>query len=106
MSLFGSPFQRIVNSAVDITITAGTDLLVQTGSSKTCTLPLAKLCTLEDGNNIVRVAADGNATTLAVQTGNTFYNSGDTTTIAITNGAVAYCESDGLAGWVVTGRTS
>lgn len=106
MSLLGSPFQRKVSTAVDITVTAGTDVVIQTGSSKTVTLPRAKDCTLEDGNNIVRVAADGNSLTLAVQTGDTFMNSGDTTTITITNGAVAYCESDGLNQWIVTGRTS
>ena len=106
MSLLGSPFQRKVSTADNITVEAGTDVLIETGSSKTVTLPLARNCTLEDGNNIVRVVADGNNLTLAVQTGDTFANSGDTTTITITNGAVAYCESDGLNQWIVTGRTS
>lgn len=106
MSLLGSPFQVIVTTSNSVTVTAGTDVLIQQGSSKTVTLPLAKLCNLEQGNNIVRVAADGNSVTLAVQSGNTFMNSGDTTSITITDGAVAYCESDGLASWIVTGRTS
>lgn len=106
MSLLGSPFQRKVTSAETATITAGTDVFTETGSGKTVTLPLARECSLEDGNNVIRVVADGNSITLAVQTGNTFMNSGDTTSITITNGAVAYCESDGLNQWIVTGRTS
>lgn len=106
MSLFGSPFQRKVTTAESATMDAATDVLIETGSGKTVTLPRAKDCTLEDGNNIKRVAADGNSLTLAVQTGDTFINSGDTTSITITNGAVAYCESDGLNQWIVTGRTS
>ena len=106
MSLLGSPFQRKISTADSLTVEAGTDVLIETGSSKTVTLPLARLCTLEEGNSVVRVVADGNSVTLAVQTGDTFINSGDTTTIAITNGAVAYCESDGLNQWIVTGRTS
>lgn len=106
MSLLGSPFQRKVSTANNITVEAGTDVVIETGSGKTVTLPLARDCTLEQGNNVVRVAADGNSLTLAVQTGDTFMNSGDTTSITITDGAVAYCESDGLISWIVTGRTS
>ena len=104
--LFGSPYQIKVTSAESASVAAGTDVFIETGSGKTVTLPLAHLCTAEQGNNIVRVVADGNSVTLAVPSGNTFINSGDTTSITITNGAVAYCESDGQNQWIVTGRTS
>jgi len=104
MSLLGSPFQVIVSTADNLTVTAGTDVVKVTAGSKTITLPLARTCTLEQGNNIIRVVGAGAATTVAVTSPDTFGN--DDTTIAITDGAIGYCESDGLNTWYLTGRTS
>ena len=106
MPLFGSPYQVKVTSAESATVDPNVDVFIETGTGKTVTLPLAHLCTAEQGNNIVRVVAVGNSLTLDVQSGNTFINSANDTGFTITDGAVAYCESDGQNQWIVTGRTS
>ena len=102
MSLFGSPFQQIVTTAVDLTVTVGTDAVVVT-AAKNITLPRAYLCTLEQGNNVIRVAAAGAAATILPTSPDTLATADSSTVIG--DGNVAYCESDGLGTWWVIGSS-
>lgn len=100
MSLLGSPFQVIVTTADDLTVTAGTDA-VKVTAAKAITLPLARTCTLEDGNNIIRIVGAGGDATVGPSAGDNFAT-GDSTTV-IEDGNVGLCESDGLKTWYITG---
>lgn len=98
--LFGSPFQRIVTSAASISAAAGTDALFITATGKTVTLPRAHECTLENGNNVIRVIGVGFAVTIAPTSPDTMANGGNVT---IGSGKIGYCESDGISRWYVMG---
>jgi hypothetical protein len=98
--LLGSPFQQIVTTANNLSATVGTDAVQQTGSGKTVTLPLAHLCTAENGNNVIRVVGVGHSVTIAPTSPDTIANGGNVT---IGSGKVGLCESDGLSQWYITG---
>lgn len=99
--LFGSPFQKLVTTAANLTVTAGTDAVFVTATGKTLTLPLARNCTLEDGNNIIRVIGVGFAVTLAPASGDGIATGQVTATVGANK--CAYAESDGLNKWYIFG---
>jgi hypothetical protein len=100
MSLLGSPFQVIVSTAADLTVEAGTDAVIVT-ASKAITLPLARNCTLEQGNNVIRIVGAGGDATVGPTSPDTLAT-GDSTTV-IEDGNVGIAESDGLSMWFLTG---
>jgi len=103
MSLLGSPFQVIQTYSDNQTLEVGVDVALQTGTSKTISLPLARNCTLENGNNIIRVIGVGHSVTVAATSPDTILNGGSVT---IGSGKVGYCESNALNAWIVTGDSA
>jgi hypothetical protein len=98
--LLGSPFQRIVTTGDDLSVAVNTDAVLVT-AAKNITLPLARLCTLEQGNNVIRVVGAGGDATVLPTSPDTFAT-GDSSTV-IEDGNVGLCESDGLSMWFITG---
>jgi len=100
MPLFGSPFQQIVTTADDLVLTEPVDA-VKVTAAKAITLPLARLCTLEQGNNVIRIVGSGGDATVGPTSPDTLATA-DATTV-IEDGNVGYAESDGLSQWYITG---
>lgn len=103
MSLFGSPFQVIQTYSDNQAVVAGVDVVLQTGSGKTVTLPRANTCTLEAGTNVVRVIGVGHSVTVAANAADSIYNGGSVT---IGSGKCGLCESNGLNAWTITGDSA
>lgn len=99
--LFGSAFQRLVTTALSLSVTAGTDAVFVTATGKTLTLPLARTCTLEDGNNVIRIVGVGFAVTVAPTSPDALATGQATATIG--SNKCGYAESDGLSKWWVYG---
>jgi len=100
MSLFGSPFQQIVTTAEHLVLTEPVDA-VKVTAAKNITLPLARLCTLEQGTNVIRIVGSGGDATVGPTSPDTLAT-GDSTTV-IEDGNVGICESDALGQWYITG---
>jgi hypothetical protein len=98
--LLGSPFQRIVTTADDLTLTAGIDAVLVT-AAKAITLPLAHLCTLEQGNNTILIVGAGGDATVTPNAADSLAT-GDATTV-IEDGNVGMAISDGLDMWFLVG---
>ncbi len=103
MSLLGSPFQVIQTYSDNQAVVAGVDVVLQTGSSKTVTLPRANTCTLEQGTNEIFVIGVGHSVTVAANAADTILNGGSVT---IGSGKAGYCRSDGLSHWIIVGDSA